>query len=371
MPAQIDAREPDRLPYPVETRHHRTGRNDNTVATTPTGALLVGSVPLENNAEVFRTAASILGDHLERIPDGETGDRLNWIGWQIAIFQQHPDLEPAPVDPEHYAPLPTSQLRESVNPEDLTFGSLGYSSAALDSWAAFEQLQKDGTIPESTRFQVTFPTPLAPITSFIHFDSQAAVEPAYEAAMLRELAEVLDAIPHDKLAIQWDVAVEFGVLEGIWPVPFDDAMGGIVERIVRISSHVPNDVEMGYHLCYGDFQHQHFVEPEDTSRLVELANQVSAGVERPIQWLHLPVPRDRTDDTYFAPLSSLELHPETKLYLGLVHHTDGVEGTRQRIEAAGKVVSDFGVATECGFGRRPSEQVTTLLEIHRDVAGPA
>ncbi len=338
---------------------------------TPTGALLVGSVPLESGEAVFRAAASILGEHLERIPDGETGDRLNWIGWQIAIFQQHPDLEPAPVDPEHYAPLPMSQLRDGVSPDDLSFDALGYAQAALDSWAVFKQLQQDGAIPATTRFQVTFPTPLAPITSFIHFASQAAIEPAYEAAMLRELAEVLDAVPHDKLAIQWDVAVEFGVLEGIWPVPFDDALGGIVERIARVSSHIPDDVEMGYHLCYGDFQHQHFVEPQDTSRLVELANSLSAAVARPIQWIHLPVPRDRTDDAYFAPLANLQLHPETKLYLGLVHHTDGVEGTRERIAAAGKAVSEFGVATECGFGRRPSEQVATLLEIHRDVADPA
>ena len=338
---------------------------------TPRGALLVGSVPLENNDQVFRTAASILGDHLQRIPDGETGDRLNWIGWQIAVFQQHPDLEPAPVDPEHYAPLPMSQLREGVDPANLTFDALGYSRSALESWAVFSQLQADGVIPATTRFQVTFPTPLAPITSFVHFDSQAEVEIAYEAAMLRELAEVLDEIPHDKLAIQWDVAVEFGVLEGVWPVPFENLMDGIVERIVRISEHVPSDVEMGFHLCYGDFQHQHFVEPADTSRLVELANRVSAGVERPIQWIHLPVPRERTDDAYFAPLANLDLHPETELYLGLVHHTDGVEGAQQRIEAASKVVSEFGVATECGFGRRPSEQVATLMEIHREVAAPA
>ncbi len=315
------------------------------MATTPKGALLVGSVPLDSNEDVFRTAATILGDHLQRIPDGETGDRLNWIGWQIAVFQQHPDLEPAPVDPEHYAPLPMSQLREGVDAADLTFDALGYSKSALESWAVFSQLQADGVIPAVTRFQVTFPTPLAPITSFVHFDSQAVVETAYEAAMLRELAEVLDEIPHDKLAIQWDVAVEFGVLEGVWPVPFEDLMDGIVERIVRISGHVPSDVEMGFHLCYGDFQHQHFVEPADTSRLVELANRVSAGVERPIQWIHLPVPRNRTDDAYFAPLANLDLHSETELYLGLVHHTDGVEGAQQRIEAASKVVSEFGVAT--------------------------
>jgi len=52
-----------------------------------------------------------------------------------------------------------------------------------------------------------------------------------------------------------------------------------------------------------------------------------------------------------------------------VHHTDGVAGTRDRIAAAEKVVTDFDVATECGFGRRPMESIPELLDIHAAVAG--
>ena len=36
--------------------------------------LLVGSVGLSNAEEVFRTAGSILGERVVRIPDGETGN---------------------------------------------------------------------------------------------------------------------------------------------------------------------------------------------------------------------------------------------------------------------------------------------------------
>src|SRR2546430_3323840 len=49
---------------------------------------------------------------------------------------------------------------------------------------------------------------------------------------------------------------------------------------------------------------------------------------------HLPVPRDRTDPAYYAPLAALRLRPETELYLGLVHATDGVEGSARRMEVA-------------------------------------
>src|SRR5260370_11770511 len=108
----------------------------------------------------------------------------------------------------------------------------------------------------------------------------------------------------------------------------------LLDRLIRLGNRVPADVQMGYHLCYGDAGHRHFVQPKDTSKLVETANAVSAGVQRPITWIHLPVPSNRSDDAYFAPLHALQLHPETELYLGVVHLHDGAAGAQQRIAAA-------------------------------------
>ena len=56
--------------------------------------------------------------------------------------------------------------------------------------------------------------------------------------------------------------------------------------------------------------------------MVEMTNAIVVGVKRPVQFFHMPVPRPRTDDAYFAPLKDLRLHPETELYLGLIHHDD-------------------------------------------------
>ena len=60
--------------------------------------------------------------------------------------------------------------------------------------------------------------------------------------------------------------------------------------------------------------------------------------------------------------------PETELCLGLVHFTDGLEGTRRRIAAARKYAKDFSIATECGFGRRKVETIPELLRIHAAAA---
>jgi hypothetical protein len=97
---------------------------------------------------------------------------------------------------------------------------------------------------------------------------------------------------------------------------------------------------------------------------VKIANSISSGIERNLDWIHMPVPRDRSDDAYFEPLTGLNLQSETELYLGLVHFTDGVQGAQRRIDTAQKHTPEFGVATECGFGRRPPETVVPLMEIH-------
>ncbi|MDQ6907990.1 MAG: hypothetical protein M3176_14300, partial [Chloroflexota bacterium] len=273
---------------------------------------------------------------------------------------------------KEYGQLVLYRLRPGADRSEIAFDNLGYADAAIASYQTFARLKREGTIPAATRFLVCLPTPLAPVTAFIERASQSAVEPPYEAQMLAEVDRICAAIPRDQLAIQWDTAVEFAIWEGVgWQSHLDDVRGGIIDRLVRIGEHVPADVEMGYHLCYGDAGHQHFVQPKDAANLVTVANDVSARVQRPINWIHMPVPRERDDESFFAPLADLKLHPETELYLGLVHYTDGVEGARKRIAAAQRFVPTFGVATECGFGRRPPETVAPLMEIHRDVADGA
>jgi hypothetical protein len=126
-------------------------------------------------------------------------------------------------------------------------------------------------------------------------------------------------------------------------------------------------VELGIHLCYGDPGHKHIVEPVNLEISVAFANGICRSSPRPVDFVHMPVPRNRADDGYFAPLKKLALHSGTRLVLGLVHYTDGVEGSRKRIAAAERYVQDFDIATECGFGRRDPSTVAELLRIHREL----
>jgi hypothetical protein len=342
------------------------------------GAHLVGSVPLPTADAVFRSAGALMGDRLRRFPDGEVG--RPWLRWQFPNFADQPMFEQLPPDPGDAArgrpPRPQVRLRPGVQADAIRFGPLGYATAAGTSYAIFRRLRDEGVLPARSRFLVTMPTPLAPVDQFVVPEDQEAVEPAYEACMLAEVDEIVSAIPAGDLGFQWDAAKEMLMWDDALPAPyggparFGDLRQGIIDRIARISGRLPEPVELGYHLCYGDAGHRHLKEPDDTARATDLANAILAAVRRPVQWMHIPVPRERSDDAYFAPLRDLRLRPETELYLGLVHYTDGVEGTRRRIAAAQKVVPAFGVATECGFGRRPPETIPDLMRIHAAVAAP-
>lgn len=346
----------------------------------PPDILIVGSVPLPDAEGVMRAVAETLGERVRRIPDGETGERLNWIEWQAPVFEGHPAFEAREFQgggdedwrdrgaQDWWQIRAPQALRPEANPAGLEFGPLGYAGTAQASFAVFSALKAEGVIPAACRFQVCLPTPYNVLDQRIVLEHRLLVEPAYERRMLAEVAEIAAAIPHDQLAIQWDVAHEVQNLDGGRAHWFDDPEQGILKRLIRLGEHVPEGIDLGYHLCYGDFRHRHFVEPDDTGTVTRVANGISAGLGRPLTWLHMPVPRDRIDDAYFAPLAGLKLRPETRLYLGLVHFTDGVGGTRHRMAAARKVVGDFGIATECGFGRRPPETVLPLLRIHATVA---
>jgi len=336
--------------------------------------LLVGSLGLPDAETAFRLLGERIGDRATRYPDGEPGERSYWIRWQNAVFAGHPDLELIEARKiEGYKDTktrPLYRLRDGVDANTFTIDRLGYADAALASWEVFARLRAEGAVPAGTRFQVCLPSCAALLTSFFPADQAALIEPALEDAMKREVDTMAAAIPAGDLAIQWDVAYEIVAHDGAQPpLHYADALGGSVERLVRQIGWVPAGAEAGVHLCYGDPGHKHIVEPADLGTCVAFANGIAKQATRNVDWIHMPVPRDRSDDAYFVPLDGLTLRPETELYIGCIHHTDGVEGSHARLATAKHHAEGFGIATECGFGRREPDTIPALLDIHAQVAG--
>lgn len=340
---------------------------------TPRQVHLVGSIGIDTVEEVFSTIGKLLGTRVKRIPDGEPGGRRLWAGWQYPLLRANPYLRPDPSGAvRKNSRLPQVCLAEGVKGADVQFSELGYAREAKGSYQDFVAARNQGVISPQTRFQVCLPTPIAVVYSFCTTRDLIAILDAYERAMLREVSIICNSIPHQDLCIQWDLCQEMILADGQPQEEFPDVNSSIpelIERVTRLGAGIPENVELGFHLCYGDYGGKHFIEPRDTTALVTVANALTDAIKHPIAYIHMPVPIARTDDEFFRPLEKLRIQNSgTHLFLGLVHAADGAEGTRKRIEAAHRYVKDFGVASECGMARaRTRDIVENLLKVHSEV----
>jgi hypothetical protein len=331
----------------------------------------VGSIPLPDAEAVFRTLAEAAGPYLLRLPDGETGIRKTWIRFLQQVLAENPAIELATdVPPFKFTQwdgkvlreIPRLRIKPGAKPDAGTFET-GYAEMAIESWGLFERLQKAAVIPANVKFQVSLPTPVAPTYNNMVPADRPMLLPALTQHLIGEVEKIAGVIPGDRLSLQWDVCQEVLAWEGYYERGPVDFRSETLAVLTEIGDAVPAAIELGYHLCYGSPADEHVVQPKDMAIMVEMANAVSRGVKRVIQFFHMPVPKSRSDDGYFAPLENLRLGPDTELYLGLIHHNDA-QGDAARLTAARRHARVDGVATECGMARGDPARLPALLAAH-------
>jgi hypothetical protein len=331
----------------------------------------VGSIPLPDAEAVFRTLAEAAGPYLLRLPDGETGIRKTWIRFLQNVLAENPAIEVATdVPPFKFTQwdgkvlreIPRLRIKPGAKPDPGTFNT-GYAEMAITSWSLFERLQTAAVIPANVKFQVSLPTPIAPTYNNMVPTDRPVLLPALTKHLIGEVDKIAGAVPNDRLAVQWDVCQEVLAWEGYYEEGPVDFRSETLAVLTEIGDAVPAAIELGYHLCYGSPADEHVVQPKDMGIMVEMANAIGSRVQRPIQFFHMPVPKSRTDDGYFAPLEHLRLGPDTALYLGLIHHDD-VQGDTARLTAARRHARVDGVATECGMARGDPARLPSLLAAH-------
>ena len=245
---------------------------------------LVGSVPFANAQAVFETVSAALGPHLLTLPDGETGERLDWITWLEPVFAGNPAFEPSSETFQLHAGVAGRRrygLKPGRSPRDVTFDNLFYADIARRSYASFAALKQAGKIPPPVKFQVDLVPAHSVIWLFVEDKLQRAVDPIYNDAVLREIDKIVAAIPSDQLAIQFDIAsAVFARLERNQPGPYGATKEAMQETfsaiVVRLAERVPAAVDLLFHFCYGDAGHRHVVEPTDMADMVDYANRLSA-----------------------------------------------------------------------------------------------
>ena len=334
--------------------------------------LLVGSLPADSADSALRPAAGFFGDLVFALPDGETGPRRAWVGYERErLVRPNPDVvvvqeteSPTGV-PRHAYETPVFGIRPGVT--ELRWDSWPRVDDAIAGYRTFSALRGAGVIPARLRFQVGLPFPSSALNGFkADFAADYPVaERAFEDLVARELRRLIAAIPPADLAIQWDLAYETQDLEGVLAWTAEGAWERFTGPVGRLTRLIPDDVLVGYHLCYGTFPEWPMYEARDLELLVRMANYAVTHSGRPVDWLHLAGPKylRSEDDRFFAPLAGLA-PGDARVYLGIVLPVDGIPGLRRRHAAAARYLDDFGVAMYCGFGRQPGADGDQTMREH-------
>jgi hypothetical protein len=350
--------------------------------------MLVGSVPLESAGSVFKCAH----DHglkplMRRIPDGE---QAGWVIPLLARWASSPALgpsaEPLPLShrataiPLFNAPQQLLKLRQGHAPEELMMDDMGIARGFEASYAEFKEARDKGILGSGTRFVATM---AGPGTINMTLDVACSQVFTVWSRMYRnEIARILRIAPPEELAVQFDLAGEVEMEEfrrrpEAWDMPL--AAGNQVKwpfdetasLVAEIANAVPEPVELGVHLCA--LYHVDESQGQDLNVHVDWPNTLTRKVKRPIDYIHMPTTPDYAVRD-FEPLRRLELNPRTKLYLGLIHAEDGLEGATKRIRAAASVRQDFGIASFCGLKVPSRAQVQNpiplekIFDLHRAAA---
>jgi hypothetical protein len=337
--------------------------------------LLVGSLPADSADHAFRAGAELFGDMVFSLPDGETGPMAGWVSFERErLIRPSEDIvvlsetESPTGLPRHAYETPVFSVREGA--ERVRFGSWPRIDVAIESYGLFRELRDAGVIPRGLRFQIGLPFPSSAMNAFkADFASDyPRAQAGYEDLIRRELPRLLDAIPPEDLAIQWDCAYETQDIEGVLAWTNEGAWERFAGPVTNLTRLIPEETLVGYHLCYGTFPEWPMYEARDYQVLVRMANFAVAESGRTVDWLHLAGPRYlRSEDrTFFRPL--VDLQPRTaRVFLGIVLPLDGAPGLRRRHQTASRYIQDFGVAMYCGFGRQPGQDGDETIREHSQV----
>jgi len=357
------------------------------------GVYLVGSMQGDSTDAVFRLAGSRLGPWLSRLGDGEIGPGRRWVFREYTAYKDVDGLE---VVHAADALFPVIGLAEGADPSSVVLKDLNYAEKAAESYQLFKERQADGTIPEGVRFLVSIPSSRTAMMVMIAQDARAALAPLRDARLREDLERLLDVVPAEELAICFDAIESPAWRDGQLLLGGTATHEELLEGLLAPLAWIPEAVEVGFHLCYGDQNARRDktvgsvagegldvgdgAEGDERlagslidgylSALAELGSAIFEQAPRPVQFLHMPTVHavEAITPEAYAPLAGLRVPDGAQIYLGVVDLDGGVEATRRHVAAAATALPRFGISTECGIGRVSEEEHAFSIDALAQVA---
>ena len=251
----------------------------------PRDVHLVGSVPWRTRGAVFETVSAALGPRLKRIPDGETGERADWITWLEPVFAEQPGagevgrVVPAACHGNAAHPLPPQAGRMPAG-RALRQPVLRRHRASLIP--DFARLKRDRQDP--ARLPLPDRSGAGPFGDLAFSCRTICMRRSTRSTTKRSSARSTrsrrrcrttrsrsSSTSHPRCSRGSNATTSRATAE-----QGRDA-GDLRRILIDLANHVPADIELLFHFCYGDFNHKHVVEPTDMADMVEMANRLADG----------------------------------------------------------------------------------------------
>jgi len=330
-------------------------------------AHLVGSLPGASAYEAMSTAMKILGGRLHSLPDGETGERRNWIISIVDSLRSHPDLELAKQgDWSDYDKTPQLKVRKgrTLYGANLDFGHI---EAARTNWPVFEQIRVEFDQP-ALAYRSGVPGDLDLAMFTLGPVGALANRRAFTEATLSEI-RALRKNTGDSTVFQVELPIELVLLAKAPGRAMPLLANRLAKVIINLAAASPTGTHFGIHLCLGDMNNKAFGTMRDVTPLVALSNAVVRGWphNKPLDYIHAPfAAADQpatTDPGFYAPLADLKVPTGTRFAAVFAHESQSLADQitiRSMIEdRTGRTVA---VSAACGLGRRSFEDGRRVLE---------
>ena len=330
---------------------------------------LVGSIPVDSTAEAMDLALDRLDGRLRSLPDGETGERRNWIIHIIESFKSHPDIELAkPGEWTDYKRIPRFRVRRGRR---LTGKSLDFGHVAdfEQSWPLFEE-RRAGSGARELVYQQGLPGDFNLALFTLGPMGGLRWRHAFRQATLREIREIHARAGSD-VVFQIEIPAEL-VFVASAPRLLQRRVAALLARgTVRLAELSPAGARFGIHLCVGDMNNRALGRlKRDCSALVHLANAFIDRwpADRPLDFIHAPFAAGGdpapVDERFYEPLRRLRIPADTRFVAGFVHEDQSVDDQRRILETVERMVGRrVDVAAACGLGRRTREDAVRNIEL--------
>lgn len=332
---------------------------------------LVGTVPADDAGAAFDLFSSTLDGRLPVwVPDGETGDRQDWIQRIVDGLRDHPDLRlEREGDWSDYEKTPYFAVRSG---HKFSSVELDYFRYFQESWPSFQEFRE--RVGGDVSLQVGVPSQIDLGLGAFGFKPVGLTHLApFRDANVREITRI-HTVAGDDVVFQLEIPIPL-ILLGRMPERLQPIVANrMAAELVKVVRRSPRGTRFGIHLCYGDMNHRSMAEPEDSGALVRLSNAIVSAwpKDQRLEFVHAPFARGveppPLEESFYEPLGSLRLPADTRFAAGIIHERRSSEELvrlRDQVEALVGRPVDVGAA--CGLGRRDRERAEANLRLSAEV----